>query len=44
MDKVNLEAMTPEERTIWEYEKDLEMADLAGYPLSERLGSADVCR
>lgn len=44
MDPVNLEAMTPEERTIWEWEKDQEMEDLAGYPIPERLGDADICR
>ena len=41
---VNPNEMSAEDRTVWEWEKDMEMADLAGYPLPEILGTAYVCK
>jgi hypothetical protein len=41
---VNPEELSAKDRTIWEYEKDMEMSDLAGYPLPEILGTAYVCK
>jgi hypothetical protein len=38
----DISEMTGDERTVWEYEKDMEMADLAGYPIPERM-TANVC-